>query len=59
MKLLSSWYNKVHKNYQRETTGGYDTFCTFRKSKAGKRIQHKRARRRLEQEKFYDGLKNL
>lgn len=59
MKLLSSWYNKVHKNYQRETTGGYDTFCTFRKSKGGKRIQHKRARRRLEQEKFYDGFEEF
>lgn len=59
MNLISNWYNKVHKNYQRETTGGYDTFCTFRKSKGGKRIQHKRARRKTEQEKFYEGFEEF
>lgn len=59
MKKISSWYRKLHKIFQLETTGGYDTFNTFRKSGNGKRIQHKRARRQLEQEKFYEGFEEF
>ena len=56
MKKNSSWYNRFHKIFQFRTTGGYDTFGYFRKSKGGKRIQHKKSRRLLEQEKFYEGF---
>ena len=56
MKKISSWYNRIHKIFQFQTTGGYDTFGTFRKSGNGKRIQHKRSRRQLQQEKFYEGF---
>ena len=59
MKKISSWYNKIHKIIQKETTGGYDTFGTFRKSKGGKRIQHKKSRRQLEHEKFYEGFEEF
>ena len=59
MKKKSSWYNRLHKIFQFETTGGYDTFGTFRKSGNGKRIQHKRARRQLEQERFYEGFEEF
>lgn len=56
MKKISSWYNRFHKIFQFQTTGGYDTYGTFRKSGNGKRIQHKKSRRRLQQEKFYEGF---
>ncbi len=59
IKKISNWYRKFHKIFQKETTGGYDTFNTFRTSKGGKRIQHKRARRQLEQEKFYEGFEEF
>lgn len=59
MKHLSSFYNKFHKLIQKSTTGGYDTFNSFRRSNGGKRIQHKRARRQLEQEKFYEGFEEF
>ena len=59
MKKVSNWYRKFHKIFQKETTGGYDTFGTFRKSKGGKRIQHKRARRQLQHEKFYEGFEEF
>lgn len=59
MKKISSWYNRIHKIIQKETTGGYDTFGTFRKSKDGKRIQHKKSRRELEHEKFYEGFEEF
>lgn len=59
MKKIGNWYNKIHKIIQKETTGGYDTFGTFRKSKGGKRIQHKKSRRQLENEKFYEGFEEF
>jgi len=59
MKKNSSWYNRFHKIFQFRTTGGYDTFGYFRKSKGGKRIQHKKSRRLLEQEKFYEGFEEF
>ena len=55
MKKISNWYNRVHKIIQFKTTGGYDTFGTFRKNGNGKRMQHKRSRRELENERFYEG----
>lgn len=48
--------NKIFKILQKQTTGGYDTFNSFRKSKSGKRIQHKRARQNI---KFYDGFEEF
>lgn len=48
--------NKIFKVLQKKTTGGYDTFNSFRKSKNGKRIQHKRARQYI---KFYDGFEEF
>lgn len=48
--------NKIFKILQKKTTGGYDTFNSFRKSKNGKRIQHKRARQNM---KFYDGFEEF
>lgn len=59
MKKISNWYRKLHKIFQKETTGGYDTFNSFRKSNGGKRIQHKRARRKLEHERFYEGFEEF
>lgn len=59
MKKNSSWYNRFHKIFQFQTTGGYDTFGTFRKSGNGKRIQHKRSRRQLQNEKFYEGFEEF
>ena len=59
MKIISNWYNKIHKRIQFKTTGGYDTFGYFRKSKGGKRIQHKTSRRQLEHEKFYEGFEEF
>lgn len=59
MKKISNWYKRFHKIFQKETTGGYDTFNTFRKNGNGKRMQHKRARRQLEQEKFYEGFEEF
>lgn len=56
---MSKWYSKLHKILQKQTTGGYDTFNTFRKSKGGKRLQHKRARRILQNEKFYEGFEGF
>lgn len=48
--------NKIFKILQKRTTGGYDTFNSFRKRKNGKRIQHKRARQNM---KFYDGFEEF
>lgn len=59
MKKISSWYNRFHKVFQFRTTGGYDTYGSFRKSNGGKRIQHKKSRRLLEQEKFYEGFEEF
>lgn len=59
MKKISSWYNRIHKIFQKQTTGGYDTFGYFRKSRGGKRMQHKKSRRQLENEKFYEGFEEF
>ena len=48
--------NKIFKILQKQTTGGYDTFNSFRRSKNGKRIQHKRARQNM---KFYNGFEEF
>lgn len=48
--------NKIFKTLQKQTTGGYDTFNSFRKSKNEKRIQHKRARQNM---KFYNGFEEF
>ena len=59
MKKTGNWYSKFHKIFQKQITGGYDTFNSFRKSKGGKRLQHKKARRILQQEKFYEGFEEF
>lgn len=59
MKKTGNWYNKFHKIFQKQITGGYDTFNSFRKSNGGKRLQHKKARRILQQEKFYEGFEEF
>lgn len=48
--------NRIFKNLQRRTTGGYDTFHSFRKDKRGKRLEHKKARQNM---KFYDGFEEF
>lgn len=59
MKKISSWYNKIHKIIQIRTEGMYDTFGMFRKDKTHKRLEHKRARRYSQQEKFYEGFEEF
>ncbi len=58
MKILSNCYNYIHKRIQ-ESMAGYDTFHTFRKSKNGKKLEHRKARRVLKQEKFYEGYEEF
>lgn len=59
MKKVSSWYNKIHKIIQLRTEGMYDTFGMFRKDKKYKRLEHKRARRYSQQERFYEGFEEF
>lgn len=57
MNKIGNWFNRIHSNIQQISAGRYDTFGTYRK--AGKRNHHKRARRMLLNEKFYNGFEEF
>lgn len=59
MKKLSSWYNRTHKIFQFQTTGGYDTFGIFRKSKNGKEYNIKDQEDNYNTKNFMKVSKNL